>query len=236
MRLFPAIDILDKKSVRLLYGKRDKVTVYGDPVEMIAKWSGMGAKQIHIVDLNGAFDNSRVNEDILKQIRAEVNITLQIGGGIRDLTRVQYILDELGFDRVIIGSALVTTPKMAEQAGRLYGNRIVAGLDAIDNKLKIKGWVEETEKTPLDVALALKEFGIEDIVFTDISRDGALTGINIGATVKLQEESKMQIIASGGLRGYEDILQLAEKKIYGAILGKAMYEGKIDLKEALALC
>ena len=236
MKLFPAIDILDKKSVRLLYGKRDEVTIYGDPVDMVAKWSSMGAQNIHIVDLNGAFDNTRVNEDILRAIRREVNVVLQLGGGIRDFYRVQYVLDELGFDRAIIGSACVTNPELIKQACARYGNRIVAGLDSVDNKLKIKGWVEETPKIPLEVALELKEYGVEDIVFTDISRDGALTGINYEATKTLQEQSGMQIIASGGLKDYEDITILKNDNIYGAILGKAMYEGKIDVKEALKLC
>jgi len=236
MKLFPAIDILDKKAVRLLYGKRDNVTIYGDPIEMISKWASMGAKNIHIVDLNGAFDDSRVNEDILKAIRKEVKVSIQLGGGLKTFNRVQYVLDELGYDRAIIGSACITEPEMIKQAGKRYANRIVAGLDAYEDKLKIKGWVESTEVSPLEVALRLKDIGLEDVVYTDISRDGALTGINVASTKKLQASSGMNIIASGGFKDYEDIKELLKNNIYGLILGKAMYENRIDLREALKLC
>jgi phosphoribosylformimino-5-aminoimidazole carboxamide ribotide isomerase len=236
MKLFPAIDILDKKAVRLLYGKRDNETVYGDPVEMAVKWTSLGARYIHIVDLNGAFDNSDINKDILAAIRENTDATLQLGGGIRTADKIKYCLDELGYDRVIAGSICVQSPQEVEKAAAIYKDRIVAGLDAMDGRLRIKGWVEEAPLTPLEVALRLKEYGISDIVYTDISRDGALFGINAEACEKLQRETGMNVIASGGLSGYDDIVNLAEKNIYGAIMGKALYEGRINLSEALDLC
>lgn len=236
MKLFPAVDILDGKAVRLLEGKRDKVTVYGDPLEMAHKWADMGAEYLHIVDLNSAFGENKKNQDILKKIAREINITLELGGGLRTIDKIKYALDELGFNRAIVGSSLVTEPKMTEQAAKLFGQRIVAGLDARNGKLAIKGWVEDSEKTPLDTALWLKKHGITDIVYTDITRDGKLVGANTKATKQLQLESGMNVIASGGVSKIEDLLILKQASIYGAIIGKALYEHTIDLKEALKLC
>lgn len=236
MKLFPAIDILDNKAVRLLYGKRNEVTVYGDPVEMVAKWTSLGAKYIHIVDLNGAFDSTEVNKDILIAIRKSTSAILQLGGGIRSLQKIQYVLDELGYDRAVVGSACVQDTAMVQKAASLYGTRVVAGLDAKDGKLAIKGWTQDTPVTPMEVALQLKEYGVLDIVYTDINRDGALTGLNIEACRLLAAQTGMNIIASGGLAGYGDIVKVKENNIYGAILGKALYEGKIDLQKALEIC
>lgn len=235
MKLFPAVDILDGKAVRLLEGKREKVTVYGEPLEMAHRWADMGAQYLHIVDLNAAFGEKGRNAKLLKSIAKEIDITLELGGGMRTHDDVAYALDELGFSRAVIGSSLVTNPKIIDEIA-VYGNRIVAGLDARDGKLCIKGWVEQTQKTPLELALRLKESGITDIIFTDISRDGKMTGANADATIQLQQKSAMNVIASGGVSKIEDLLELKSKGIYGAIIGKALYENTIDLREALKLC
>ncbi len=236
MKLFPAIDILDKVAVRLLYGKREQRTIYGDAVEQAQKWTNQGAEYIHIVDLNGAFDHSNVNKDILVRIRNSTKAILQLGGGLRTLQDIQYAIEHLGYDRIVLGSACVQNPKLVEQTCALYGNKIVAGLDALDGKLKIKGWAQDTLLSPQQVALKLKEYGISDIVYTDIGRDGALVGANVAACKLLQEQTGMNIIASGGIKGYSDIVQLKDAGIYGAIIGKALYEGKIELTKALELC
>lgn len=236
MKLFPAVDILDGKAVRLLEGKREKLTIYGDPLEMAHKWADMGAQYLHIVDLNAAFGESGRNTEILKKIARETKAVVELGGGLRTADNVKYALDEIGFDRAIIGSSIVTNPKMLEEVGKNYKKRIVAGLDARDGKLFIKGWLEESKKTPLETALWLKEYGIEDIVYTDISRDGKLVGANGEATISLQNQSGMNVIASGGVWKIEDLLSLKELGIYGAIIGKALYEKTIDFKEALKLC
>lgn len=236
MKLFPAVDILDGQAVRLLEGKRDKVTVYGDPLEMAHKWAEKGAKYLHIVDLNSAFGEFNKNEDILKKIAREINITVELGGGLRSEDRIKYILDEVGFARAIIGSSIVTDPELLEKVAKVYGERIVAGLDARNGKLSIKGWLEDSAKTPLETALWLKQYGIKDIVYTDISRDGKLVGANVQGTKELQYESRMNVIASGGVSKLSDLLTLKDNGIYGAIIGKALYENTIDLKEALRLC
>lgn len=235
MKLFPAVDILDGKAVRLLEGRRDKLTIYGEPLDMAHKWADMGARYLHIVDLNAAFGEKGKNTKILKAIAKEIDITLELGGGMRTRDDVTYAIEELGFSRAVIGSSLVTNPEILDEIG-VYGDKIVAGLDARDGKLCIKGWLEQTEKTPLEVALWLKESGIMDIIFTDISRDGKMSGVNTFATRELQEKSRMNIIASGGVCKIEDLLELKSNGIYGAILGKALYENTIDLREALRLC
>lgn len=235
MKLFPAVDILDGKAVRLLEGKRDMLSVYGNPLDMAHKWADMGAQYIHIVDLNSAFGEKGKNTEILKAIAKEITITLELGGGMRTREDVDYAIEELGFSRAVIGSSLVTNPEIIDEISK-YGDKIVGGLDARDGKLFIKGWVEQTSKTPLEVALRLKESGITDIVYTDIARDGKMTGANTHLTKELQEKSRMNIIASGGVSKIEDLLELKSKGIYGAIIGKALYENTIDLREALSLC
>ncbi len=236
MKLFPAIDILDRKAVRLIQGKRDSVTVYGDPVEMAHKWASMGAEYLHIVDLNAAFGEFNKNGDILKIIAQEIKVITQLGGGMRSEKNIRNALDEIGFSRVIIGSGIVTMPELIEKITKLYGTNIVAGLDVKDGKLAIKGWQEYSPKSPLEVTEWLKNLGIIDIVYTDITKDGKLVGPNFDATKNLQEKSKMNVIASGGVSRLSDLIKLKQDKIYGAIIGKALYENKIDLEEAIKAC
>ena len=236
MILFPAVDILDNRAVRLLYGERDKVTDYGDPAELAAKWSAEGAEYLHVVDLNGAFDDSAVNRETLKRLIKEVKIPVQLGGGIKTLDKIKFYLEEVGVTRVIVGTACVTTPDMVDKACALYGNRIVAGIDCKDGFVAIKGWVEKSSLTAEKVALDMKERGSDTVVYTDISRDGALTGVNVEATSLLAEKTGMNVIASGGMSSLDDVKKLMQKKnVYGAILGRAIYSGNIDLLEALEL-
>lgn len=235
MILFPAVDILDNRAVRLLYGKRDLVTDYGDPAELAAKWADLGAEYLHVVDLNGAFDDSAVNRETLKRLIKEVKIPVQLGGGIKTLDKIKFYLEEIGVTRVIVGTACVTAPEVAGKACALYGNKIVAGIDCKDGFVAIKGWVEKSALTAEKVALDMKERGSDTVVFTDISRDGALTGVNVDATVSLAEKTGMNIIASGGMSSISDIEKLMQKNVYGAILGRAIYNKNIDLTEALEL-
>ena len=233
MILFPAVDILDNRAVRLLYGQRDKVTDYGDPVELALRWSDMGAQYLHVVDLNGAFDDSAVNRETLKKLVKELKIPMQLGGGIKTLDKIKYYLEEVGVTRVIVGTACVTAPDVADKACALYGNKIVAGIDCKDGFVAIKGWVEKSDLTAQKVALDMKERGSDTVVYTDISRDGALTGVNVDATAELAKNTGMKIIASGGMSCIDDIKKLMQKDVYGAILGRAIYNGNIDLSEAL---
>lgn len=233
MIIFPAIDVLDNRAVRLLYGKRDNVTDYGTPESRAVLWRESGAKFLHLVDLNGAFDDSRINDKTLKNVIREVGIPVQIGGGIKSFDRVKYYIEEVGATRVIIGSALVTDRNMAEQAYSQYGDKIVAGIDALDGKVRIKGWVENVDITPIQLAEQMKELGATTVVYTDISRDGALSGINIDATHEMQEKTGLNIIASGGASNITELDKLNNRGIYGAILGRSIYEGSIDLKDAI---
>lgn len=233
MIIFPAIDVLDNRAVRLLYGKRDNVTDYGTPESRAVLWRESGAEFLHLVDLNGAFDDSRINDKTLKNVIREVGIPVQIGGGIKSFDRVKYYIEEVGATRVIIGSALVTNRKMAEQAYSQYGDKIVAGIDALDGKVCIKGWVENVDITPIQLAEQMKELGATTVVYTDISRDGALSGINIDATHEMQEKTGLNIIASGGASNITELDKLNNRGIYGAILGRSIYEGSIDLKDAI---
>lgn len=233
MILFPAVDILDNRAVRLLYGQRDKVTDYGDPVELALRWSDMGAQYLHVVDLNGAFDDSAVNRETLKKLVKELKIPVQLGGGIKTLDKIKYYLEEVGVTRVIVGTACVTAPDVADKACALYGNKIVAGIDCKDGFVAIKGWVEKSDLTAQKVALDMKARGSDTVVYTDISRDGALTGVNVDATAELAKNTGMKIIASGGMSCIDDIKKLMQKDVYGAILGRAIYNGNIDLSDAL---
>lgn len=235
MILFPAVDVLDNRAVRLLYGERDKVTDYGDPAELAAKWAELGAEYLHVVDLNGAFDDSLVNRETLKRLIKDVKIPVQLGGGIKTLDKIKFYLEEVGVTRVIMGTACVTAPDVADKACALFGNRIVAGIDCKDGFVAIKGWMEKSSLTAEKVALDMKERGADTVVFTDISRDGALTGVNADATVELAKKTGMNVIASGGMSSLDDIAKLKKNNVYGAILGRAIYNGNIDLTAALEL-
>lgn len=235
MIIFPAIDVLDNKAVRLLYGKREDVTVYGSPLQMAKKWQNCGAKYLHLVDLNGAFDDTFENKKTLIEVVKNCTIPIQLGGGIKSLDKIKFYLEEVGVTRVIVGTACVTNPTLMDKACGLFGNKIVAGIDCKDGFVAIKGWVEQSNLTPLEVANAMKERGVDTIVYTDISRDGALCGVNYKECASLGNITKMNIVASGGVASLEDVKKVKENDIYGVILGKALYDNKIDLAQALML-
>ena len=233
MILFPAVDILDGKAVRLLKGKFDKVTHYGDPVERALQWAGQGAEFLHIVDLNGAKTGEGSNLPIIQKIVKATKIKIQTGGGIRTLDDIKARLD-IGVERVILGTVCCQNPDLVTKAVSLFGGeKIVCGIDAIDGKVAVEGWVEESKVDPFALGISMKKAGVIYTVFTDISRDGALTGVNVTACNDMQKKTALKVVASGGVANYDDIANLREKNIYGAILGKALYEGRIDLEKCL---
>lgn len=233
MILFPAVDILDGKAVRLLKGKFDKVTHYGDPVERALEWTGQGAEFLHIVDLDGAKTGVGNNLPIIQKIIKATKIKVQTGGGIRTIDDIKVRLDA-GVERVILGTVCCRDPELVTKAVTLFGGeKIVCGIDAIDGKVAVEGWVEASKIDPYALGLAMKNAGVIYTVFTDISRDGALTGVNTTACRDMQQKTALQVVASGGVASYDDITNLRKLGIYGAILGKALYEGKVNLKECL---
>jgi len=238
MILFPAIDLKEGQCVRLIEGKMDSATVYSrDPGSTALAWQQQGAEFIHVVDLDGAFAGQPRNRQSIRQIVQTVDVPVQVGGGIRDMETVEDLLS-LGVNRVILGSAAILRPNFVREACRKYGERVLVGIDARDGLVAIQGWGETVSKTALELALEVKEWGIQRIVFTDIRRDGKLSGPNLAATGELAEASGLKVIASGGVSSLEDIraLQALERfGVEGAIMGKALYSGAVKLPEALAV-
>ena len=230
MKLYPAIDILGGRAVRLLHGKRDAVTDYGDPVDRAKQWLDAGARILHVVNLSGAFEEQNDFPRILERI-ASLGVPVQTGGGIRS---VQTIKERFlsGADRVVLGTVCVEQPEVLEEAAALYGGKIVAGIDARGGKLTVRGWTVTAEEDAFSFGKKAAALGITDAVFTDVGRDGALTGVNLEATVKMAETG-LNVIASGGIRSMEDLEALKKNNVYGAILGRSVYEGTIDLTKAI---
>ena len=230
MKIFPAIDILDGRAVRLKYGDRAQVTVYGNPVDFALKWEAAGAEWLHVVDLNAAFDGTEVNHGVLAKVFSAVKIPAQTGGGVRTLADVEKRLT-LGAQRVILGTSVCADPDFAAQAVKEFGCRVIAGIDCRNGFVSVKGWLEDTNVTGLELGKKLFGAGIKAAVFTDISRDGALTGANWDASADMQTQTGLNIIASGGVASVRDIEEFRARGLHGAILGKALYEGKIDLRQ-----
>lgn len=228
--IFPAIDIYNGKAVRLLGGSYDKVTVYGDPADIAKKFADCGAEWVHVVDLNGA-EGSGDNFRIIEKI-ASGPLKVQSGGGLRGEARVRSLFDA-GAERAVLGTVCVSDPELTSRLLDEYGEKIVCGLDVKDGKVAVRGWKEKDARTPLQLGKELKVAGAKYFLFTDISRDGMLTGANVKATAELQRELGVNVIASGGVAGMDDIRAIADAGIYGAIIGKAYYENKIDIEEAL---
>lgn len=236
MIIFPAIDIKDNKCVRLLQGDFDKVNVYSDDPSLIAKkWQDSGAEFIHMVSLNGARGEGNVNDESIKKILDTVHIPIQIGGGIRSKERVKELLD-LGVNRVILGSVAIKNKKLLKDLVKKYKEKIVVSIDAKDGKVAVEGWEEVSDVDSITFCKELEKIGVKTIVYTDISKDGMLIGPNFDVYEKLSKETSLDIIASGGVTSLEDIKKLKNMNLYGAIIGKALYENKIDLKEVLNLC
>jgi phosphoribosylformimino-5-aminoimidazole carboxamide ribotide isomerase len=235
MVIYPAIDIKEGQCVRLLQGKEEEATVYGrDPAAMAEKWIAAGAEYVHVVDLDGAFAGTGKNGEAIRAIlHVAKGIPVQLGGGIRSLQDIEMRLS-WGVERVIVGSAAISNPQMIREAAKAFPNRVVAGIDAKDGQAAIHGWVDVSDISAIDLAKRLYDVGIQTCVYTDISRDGMLTGANVEATTQLKNESGMDVIASGGIGSLADIAAIRQANIGGAIVGKALYEGKFTLEACLA--
>lgn len=240
MLLIPAIDLKEGRCVRLKQGLMEQATVFSDsPAEMALHWRNQGARRLHLVDLNGAFAGVPQNSPAIKEILAAVakDIPVQLGGGIRDLGTIEKYLD-LGLTDVIIGTAAVKNPEFVREACKAFPGQIIVGLDAKDGMVAIDGWATVTEHHVVDLGKRFEDDGVNSIVYTDIGRDGMMSGVNIEATVKLAQSVNVPIIASGGLTNLDDIHALCavEKEgVSGAITGRAIYEGSIDFAQAQKL-
>ncbi|PVV83957.1 1-(5-phosphoribosyl)-5-[(5-phosphoribosylamino)methylideneamino]imidazole-4-carboxamide isomerase [Dehalogenimonas alkenigignens] len=233
MDIIPAIDIRGGRCVRLVQGDYSRETVYSDnPVEMALKWQSMGAPRLHIVDLDGAASGDMVNLDVISQIVTAVSVPVQLGGGIRDLERIKKLLSA-GIDRVIIGTAAVENPALVKEACAKYAESVIVSLDARDGKMAVKGWQEDTGLPVLQFARQMIALGVRRFVFTDISRDGMLTEPNFTALYDLIDALRIPVIASGGIASISHLKILKLIGASGAILGKSLYAGTINLRQAL---
>lgn len=232
MLLIPAIDLKDGQCVRLKQGDMDQSTTFGDPAEMARRWLDAGARRLHLVDLNGAFAGQPKNLAAIKAILKEVDgeIPVQLGGGIRDLDTIEKYLDA-GLEYIIIGTAAVKNPGFLQDACTAFAGHIIVGLDAKDGKVAVDGWSKLTGQDVIPTAKRFEDWGVDSIIYTDIGRDGMLSGINIDATVKLAQSVRIPIIASGGLASIKDIENLCavqDEGIEGVICGRAIYTGDLD--------
>ncbi|MBW1989881.1 MAG: 1-(5-phosphoribosyl)-5-[(5-phosphoribosylamino)methylideneamino]imidazole-4-carboxamide isomerase [Deltaproteobacteria bacterium] len=236
MIVIPAVDIRQGRCVRLLQGRADAETVYSaDPAAMARKWQDQGAERIHVVDLDGAFTKSPQNTAAVEAILAAVSVPIQVGGGVRDLATMERLFS-MGVDRVIIGTDAVKHPDRVKKAIAKHPGRIILGIDAKDGMVAVEGWVETTEIRAEEAAAWYKGFDVAAINFTDISRDGMHTGVNVQATARFAQNTDIPVVASGGVTGIEDIRALKAVEhlgITGVITGKALYDGTLDLAEAI---
>ena len=238
MLIIPAIDLKDGRCVRLKQGDMSTATVFSDdPVAMAKHWAAQGAKRLHIVDLNGAIAGRPKNEKVIRAMIAAVGeqVPIQLGGGIRDLDAIESYLDA-GVTYVVIGTAAVKNPGFLSDACYAFPGHVIAGLDAKDGKVAVEGWSKLTGHDVVDLAKKYEDYGIEALIYTDIGRDGMLSGINLDATLRLAQATKTPIIASGGLTSIGDVeaicAKLVPEGVIGAIAGRALYEGQLELKKA----
>lgn len=235
MIIYPAIDIKDGKCVRLVQGLFTDVTVYSDnPVEMAVKFEQDGARYLHTVDLDGARMGEPKNMDIVGEIAAKLKIPVQLGGGVRNLEALEGALQK-GISRVILGTSAVSDTGFVKKALQIYKDRIAIGIDAKDGRVAIEGWEKTSDFTAVSFARQMQHLGAQTIIYTDISRDGMLAGPNLKAMEEMVRALDVAVIASGGVKGVEDIKNLKNVGVAGAIVGKALYTGNIDLKEAIEL-
>ena len=238
MIIYPAIDIRGGRCVRLTEGRFDAETVFADdPAEMALKWAGMGAEFLHLVDLDGALAGEGKNVPVIERILQSVNIPVQLGGGIRNLETIEKLL-ALGVTRLILGSAAVKNPQLVEEACKKYPGHIAVGIDAKNGEVAIEGWGKGSGVAATELAKQMAAYGVETIIYTDLSRDGMLSGVNVEATAALARVCGVPIIASGGVASLEDIRRVKAVEadgVQGCIIGKAIYTGAVDLKAALAL-
>jgi phosphoribosylformimino-5-aminoimidazole carboxamide ribotide isomerase len=240
MLVIPAIDLKDGKCVRLKQGRMEDSTVFSDdPVEVAARWFDAGARRLHLVDLNGAFEGAPVNGEIVRAIAGRYpNLPIQIGGGIRSLATIEAYLTA-GVKYVIIGTRAVKQPEFVAEACQAFPGHIIVGLDARDGKVATDGWAEVSDLLATDLARRFERDGVSAIVYTDIARDGMMQGVNVEATVRLAQASSIPVIASGGITNMDDIRALSAQSgqgIIGAITGRAIYEGTLDVAQAQRYC
>ncbi len=236
MLIIPAVDIKKGRCVRLLQGREDSETVFSDdPSAMAARWEGEGAELVHVIDLDGAFSKGPQNVEAVKRILDRVDIPIQLGGGIRSMETISTYLD-LGVGRVILGTEAIRNPSLVEQACKAFPNRIMVGIDARKGMVAIEGWTQTTEQKAVEMAKGIEGPGLAGIIFTDIHKDGMQTGPNIEETKRMAESVSTPIIASGGVGDINDIKALARLEplgVVGIITGRALYDGRLDLKKAL---
>lgn len=233
MNIFPAIDLFEGKAVRLLRGEYDKMTVYSDnPAEFAAEFEKKGACFLHVVDLEGAKSGTAPNFEVIRKIVKSCSLFVEVGGGIRSREIIEKYL-ACGVSRVILGTAAVTNPEFLESSVVEFGDKIAVGVDIKDGFVAIHGWTQTTSTSCADFFAYLESIGVKTVICTDISKDGMLSGTNLPLYKELSEKFNIDIIASGGVSSLEDITALSAMNIYGAILGKALYEGKVDLTKAI---
>jgi phosphoribosylformimino-5-aminoimidazole carboxamide ribotide isomerase len=237
MILYPAIDLKDGQCVRLYKGEMDQATVFNDsPADQARAFAAQGAEWLHLVDLNGAFAGSPVNAAAVEAILAAVTIPCQLGGGIRDMATIEGWLSR-GLRRVILGTVAVENPDLVRQAARAFPGQVAVGIDAREGRVATKGWAEETDVLVTDLARQFEDAGVAAIIYTDINRDGAMQGPNVDATAALARAVSIPVIASGGVSSLADLIALRDcgAALDGAISGRALYDGKLDLAEAMAV-
>jgi phosphoribosylformimino-5-aminoimidazole carboxamide ribotide isomerase len=236
--LFPAIDLKNGQCVRLEQGDMARATVFNlDPAAQAAHFAAQGFEYLHVVDLDGAFAGKPVNAHAVEAMLAKITMPVQLGGGIRDLRTVEGWLEK-GITRVIIGTAAVRDPDFVKNAAKKFPGRVAVGLDARDGKVAVEGWAETSEVTALEIAQRFEDAGVAAIIFTDIARDGLLKGLNLEATIALANRISIPVVASGGFASIDDVKALltpAARKLAGAIVGRALYDGRLDPSAALAL-
>ena len=233
MIIFPAIDLYDKKAVRLYKGDYENMTVYSDnPIEIARDFEQKGATHIHMVDLEGAKDGTTPNISIVSQVANETSLFVEIGGGIRNIETAQKYIDA-GVSRIILGTAAVNDEEFLKKCIEKFGDKTAVGADVKDGYIAIKGWLEKSELTLDDFLLKMQKLGVKNVICTDISKDGAMKGTNLELYRELSKKYSLDITASGGVSTIDDIKNLREMDLYGAIIGKAYYIGAIDLKEAI---
>ncbi len=232
--IYPAIDLRAGKVVRLKEGDPERMTAYSDnPAEMAQKWLSMGATWLHVVNLDGAFgENDNANRSALESI-LKLDVRVQFGGGMRSLDAIEKAI-ELGVSRVVLGTIAIEEPKIVQDALKKFGaEKIAVGIDARDGLVSVRGWKNDSKTSAIDLALHMRTFGLRTVIFTDIRRDGLGSGLNIPSTRELADVSGLDVIASGGVHTLDDVFAARDAKLSGAIIGRALYEGTIDLKEAL---
>ena len=237
MIVIPAVDIKNGKCVRLLQGRMEDETIYSDtPWEMALRWQKAGGSILHIVDLNGAVEGYGMNDDAVRDIVARVDMLTELGGGNRDMARIDALLN-MGVDRIILGTAAVENPELVSEAIEKYGpEKIIVGIDAKNGIAATRGWTEDGGRSAVELGLDMKELGVERVIYTDITRDGMLTGPNIAETENMAQKTGLKITASGGVSSLDDIRalkQIEHSGVDSVIVGKALYEGKFELEEAI---